>query len=243
MERRWSSIRQDGFKTQCHALWVGPKVVYRVTIETTIMNDSQQDVLWVAAISKSKLQIFQHEIMPLLQANDTSMGPRSHDGEVEALMNRVDEEVQRVLGGIFTDSTTDHKGENVESFVTSLLNVFGLLTSIPLDNIDTSLLTNEMLQFYVLLRNFLAIPDGVQHARNKLALAVLSMKDVEDLPGNCCNGSCSICLEPWDCTPNLPPTVKLPCDHVFHEDCVMVWVRQSVKCPVCRAPIGQIPLR
>ncbi|ETV74765.1 hypothetical protein H257_10844 [Aphanomyces astaci] len=241
MERRWSSIRQDGFIAHGHVLWVGPKVVYRVTIETTIMLDNGEDVMWVAAISKSKLEAFQHEIQSLLRAIDTPTGPRSHDGEVEALIRQVQQEVNRVLGANFADAAVNHKGANIESFATSLLNVFGLLTSMPVDYVDTSLLMNEMLRFYVLLRKFLGIPDGVQHARNKLALAVLSMKDVDDAPGICWDGCCSICLEAWDNVPNLP-TVKLPCDHVFHEDCVMIWIRQSVKCPVCRALIAQLSL-
>ncbi|KAF0696760.1 Aste57867_12519 [Aphanomyces stellatus] len=231
MQRRWSSIRQDGFRTHCHALFVGPKVVFRVSIETTIATADEDDATWVAAVSKAKLDTFDHDMQLLAQA----VAPRSVDGEFEALVNHVAAATRSVL--VVADAADDARqaSTDMERFVTTLLNAFGLLTSLPADSVDASVLTNDMLRFYVLLRKFLMLPDGVQHARNKLALAVLSLQDV-DPPSDT---SCCICLDAWE-DPTLP-TVKLPCEHVFHEDCVMVWMRQSVKCPVCRASIGQLP--
>ncbi|KAG9414857.1 hypothetical protein AC1031_008271 [Aphanomyces cochlioides] len=237
MERRWSSIRQDGFITHCHALWVGTKVVYRVTIETTITLNQGHDVVWVAAVSKAKLDVLRGEMQHLLQAIETPSGQLSQDGEFESLVMHVHQAVCVALERVFVDAgAAPDRKRDMETFVTDLLKAFGLLTSMSIDSVEESVLTNEMLRFYVLLRKFLMIPDDVQHARNKLALAVLSLEDVET--GAEQDGCCCICLDAWE-DPSLP-TVKLPCHHVFHEGCVMAWIRQSVKCPVCRAPVGQL---
>uniref|UniRef100_M4C1X1 RING-type domain-containing protein n=1 Tax=Hyaloperonospora arabidopsidis (strain Emoy2) TaxID=559515 RepID=M4C1X1_HYAAE len=33
-------------------------------------------------------------------------------------------------------------------------------------------------------------------------------------------------------------SVKLPCGHVYHENCAMSWLRHNPSCPECRAPVG-----
>ncbi len=42
---------------------------------------------------------------------------------------------------------------------------------------------------------------------------------------------CSICFERL----HSQPTVILPCDHLFHEDCIIKWAQRSPTCPHCRA--------
>ncbi|KAH7327923.1 hypothetical protein B0I35DRAFT_472690 [Stachybotrys elegans] len=45
---------------------------------------------------------------------------------------------------------------------------------------------------------------------------------------------CTICIDDM----NLGDTAAiLPCKHLFHEECVLLWLKQHNTCPVCRAPI------
>lgn len=41
---------------------------------------------------------------------------------------------------------------------------------------------------------------------------------------------CSICLCEYEDGENI---VRLPCNHVYHEDCVMSWTSSHVRCPLC----------
>ncbi|XP_046863891.1 E3 ubiquitin-protein ligase RNF181-like [Xenia sp. Carnegie-2017] len=42
---------------------------------------------------------------------------------------------------------------------------------------------------------------------------------------------CPICLEKYE---KEEMYVQLPCDHKFHETCIMRWLEQTNSCPVCR---------
>ncbi|XP_057954622.1 uncharacterized protein LOC131148735 [Malania oleifera] len=45
---------------------------------------------------------------------------------------------------------------------------------------------------------------------------------------------CAICLEDFE--PREEVTLT-PCNHMFHEDCIVPWVKNHGKCPVCRSAI------
>ncbi|CAL1394274.1 unnamed protein product [Linum trigynum] len=42
---------------------------------------------------------------------------------------------------------------------------------------------------------------------------------------------CAVCLEDFEAKEQVMLT---PCDHMFHEDCIVPWVRSNGNCPVCR---------
>jgi hypothetical protein len=47
----------------------------------------------------------------------------------------------------------------------------------------------------------------------------------------CADRECAICLDRL----NVP--LKLPCDHIFCEGCVMSWMQREATCPCCRAAV------
>jgi hypothetical protein len=45
---------------------------------------------------------------------------------------------------------------------------------------------------------------------------------------------CSICLQA--CEQNI---VETECKHIFHEECIDQWIKQSCSCPMCRKNLGK----
>lgn len=45
------------------------------------------------------------------------------------------------------------------------------------------------------------------------------------------NNECSICLEKYNNGENI---VLLKCKHEFHYHCILKWLLNSIKCPICK---------
>uniref|UniRef100_A0A8C5PPF3 RING-type domain-containing protein n=1 Tax=Leptobrachium leishanense TaxID=445787 RepID=A0A8C5PPF3_9ANUR len=45
---------------------------------------------------------------------------------------------------------------------------------------------------------------------------------------------CSICLEDYD---GRNSASQISCSHIFHSDCILMWLMNSATCPICRAEI------
>jgi len=42
---------------------------------------------------------------------------------------------------------------------------------------------------------------------------------------------CAVCKDEFEVSQE---TIELPCEHVFHNECILPWIKQSGTCPVCR---------
>ncbi|CEG40318.1 kazal-like serine protease inhibitor domain and phox-like domain-containing protein [Plasmopara halstedii] len=136
----------------------------------------------------------------------------------------------------------------LESFVQSLVKIVASIPmAIDLASDIESITTTEgkqLAELYAILRDFLEYPDKQIESEAKLTLAVLSLEDVVvnsrrnilAFDGRVCsNECCSICLSEWDdedC--GGMNVVKLPCEHAFHEECLLEWLQGSTHCPMCR---------
>lgn len=47
---------------------------------------------------------------------------------------------------------------------------------------------------------------------------------------------CAICLEDFEPKQEVMLT---PCNHMFHEECIVPWVESNAHCPVCRFSLGE----
>ncbi|XP_033754158.1 E3 ubiquitin-protein ligase AMFR-like isoform X2 [Pecten maximus] len=63
--------------------------------------------------------------------------------------------------------------------------------------------------------------------------ARFSMATSDDLKEN--NDNCAICWEPME------TARKLPCDHLFHNGCLLSWLEQDTSCPTCRTTLNDTP--
>jgi E3 ubiquitin-protein ligase RNF115/126 len=58
----------------------------------------------------------------------------------------------------------------------------------------------------------------------------LSKEALEGLPRVEAVPNCSVC----QAEDGPGQGLRLPCDHVFHEPCILPWLEKSVRCPSCR---------
>ncbi|KAI0159020.1 hypothetical protein BJ166DRAFT_593224 [Pestalotiopsis sp. NC0098] len=56
----------------------------------------------------------------------------------------------------------------------------------------------------------------------------------EQMLGPELKGECTICIDEMSLGEEA---VVLPCKHWFHEECVVLWLKEHNTCPICRAPI------
>ena len=54
-------------------------------------------------------------------------------------------------------------------------------------------------------------------------------------PGKCKAVDCAVCQEDYNKGDKL---VDLPCNHTYHKDCVLEWLKRHDACPVCRKPLN-----
>ena len=66
----------------------------------------------------------------------------------------------------------------------------------------------------------------------KDARAKLKVKKVQPNPGELKNTdkTCAICREEMEAN----STRKLPCNHIFHRNCLQKWILRHPTCPICR---------
>jgi len=70
-------------------------------------------------------------------------------------------------------------------------------------------------------------PPTARSTLRSLPRVKVSSHDIEKNESN----ECSICL---DALVIGEPALRIPCGHLFHEDCVEDWLKKSNECPVCR---------
>ncbi|XP_038217409.1 E3 ubiquitin-protein ligase RNF181 [Zerene cesonia] len=64
-------------------------------------------------------------------------------------------------------------------------------------------------------------PPASKEAVNKLPEVVMSDEDK----------SCPICLKNFE---KNEKAKKMPCNHIFHPNCILVWLEKTNSCPFCR---------
>ncbi|ETV87931.1 hypothetical protein H257_01336 [Aphanomyces astaci] len=80
---------------------------------------------------------------------------------------------------------------------------------------------------------FLSVPDCQKEGELRHASITRVSESVEEknLPA-CDEEMCPICLYDFADAPEC--TLHLGCGHVFHKDCVVPWLEQTMSCPLCR---------
>ena len=72
-----------------------------------------------------------------------------------------------------------------------------------------------------------------QHHHPSLCEVISSWASVASVPPPP-SDVCCICLEGYSCGETICVAKKPSCDHLFHKDCVLEWMKTNDDCPLCR---------
>ncbi len=71
--------------------------------------------------------------------------------------------------------------------------------------------------------------------RYEFMIENLKSEDFVDEPNVVEKKGCAICLTDLE----SERVIKLPCEHFFHKECLVNWLRRSTVCPMCRNDIEE----
>lgn len=154
------------------------------------------------------------EIQPQLvqdrRSEDAGFEAPAHGDESTAVLNPSSQapSPSNVVGG-------ERRGGELQSLLVRLLS-----TCTGRSDIDFSDFAEVLEQFIQVTRSqVLALYERMEHVTNSQP----TMAQLQNV--------CSICLTDFESTSEVS---SLPCQHIFHQDCLTPWLERSGSCPVCR---------
>ena len=166
--------------------------------------------------------------------------------------NRNDEQYQYGMDNtfLFLPSTVNYVQMDSDNFLPSMMNSIGsffsnnsafnnILNSLGLNNPNNGLLAfldnhNNDFQFNNLVNILMSFDVGTNRHPPSSERAIQNLKKIEVQENNINdykNITCNICLENFEIGNILR---ILECNHEFHENCIITWLKQNNTCPICR---------
>ena len=66
---------------------------------------------------------------------------------------------------------------------------------------------------------------------DKITVNEDNLKNLRKDSGISDDNSCAICKDNFEINQNL---IYLPCKHLFHDECILPWLKERNSCPTCR---------
>lgn len=74
-------------------------------------------------------------------------------------------------------------------------------------------------------------PPASQEEVKKLRKVTVDEINKEEIRKMSSEHLCSVCKDDYEMGQNL---IQLPCTHLFHDDCILPWLKERNSCPTCR---------
>lgn len=74
-------------------------------------------------------------------------------------------------------------------------------------------------------------PPASKEEVSKLVKIIVSNENIENIKNLSSESTCSVCKDEYEIDQSL---LQLPCSHLFHDDCILPWLKERNSCPTCR---------
>jgi hypothetical protein len=161
------------------------------------------------------------------------------------LNEQLNEQLSIQLDGYLSEHQSEHLSEGNRLNIPNNQPIFGTLRQ------NNTLNQDSVRSLYYILNNNIQVSSFVNYYSPenntpiqedvKIVLNDTQFNSLEtvihnDLDQNCSN-ECLVCLDKFCEDDNI---IKIPCNHLFHSNCIKPWLcEESNKCPVCRVEVDK----
>ncbi len=140
------------------------------------------------------------------------------------------------------NSLTDEHPSQYQPYVVNqqpqLRGIRGSETSPILDMLQSLLSYNEDTHMENIISYLMANdpnkygnPPASKDEVSKLRKVTVDENNKEEIRKMSSEHLCSVCKDDYESGQNL---IQLPCSHLFHDDCILPWLKERNSCPTCR---------
>ena len=142
--------------------------------------------------------------------------------------------ILNMLNPMLNSFISQHNVGTVINFNSNMDFNFTLNSNVQIINIE------DMLDSYELNNMISEMIGNVNHGVNNLDEAITNVTMESMLCSNNIDTDvkCSICLDSL-CEENDKQIVKTTCNHYFHRSCIVTWLREHRKCPLCQKDFNE----
>ena len=160
------------------------------------------------------------------RSSTTRNGDGAADQEADSTQAPSTEEIPSDLEGIL-NLITQITGN--DSVLRPMFRMFGLSGN-PRDYVITGQFEDLLDQFFRLHQPNLV---GMSDEEIERCLKKIEAANFENVAGT--EGGCAVCKEDFVTPPQNDTLIRvLPCGHIFHNDCIVPWLKRVASCPICR---------
>ena len=141
------------------------------------------------------------------------------------------EQSTRGFNNILNGSSNNNNGNSRSSSFREASRMLDILSSLLTFNEDSHM---ENIINYLMANdpNKYGNPPASKEEVEKLEKIIINCEDIrKEINSVCGEGGCSVCKDDYEMDQTV---IKLPCCHMFHDDCIMPWLKERNSCPTCR---------